>query len=75
MLGYTLDTNKNVANDDYIKNVKAQMVKDLKDNIPYIISKINQLGLESSSFYIYLIPFNDADNEKTIIMKNLVGGE
>ena len=75
LLGYTINTDKNVSNEDYIKNVKTQMVKDLQDNIPYIVSKINQLGLSNSSFYIYLIPFNDANNEKTIIMKNLVGGE
>lgn len=75
LLGYTIDVEQNVGNDDYPKNVKNQMIKDLQDNIAYIISKINQIGLQNSSFYIYLIPFNDADNEKSIIIKELVGGE
>ena len=75
LLGYTIDVEQNVSNEDYAKNVKNQMVKDLQDNITYIISKINQIGLQNSSFYIYLIPFNDADNDKSIIMKTLVGGE
>lgn len=74
LLGYTLDINKKVGNEEYIQNVKLQMIQDLQANIPYIVSKINQLGLQNSSFYIYLIPFNDADNDKTIIMNNLVGG-
>ena len=74
LLGYTLVINKKGGNEKYIQNVKLQMIKDLQANIPYIVSKINQLGLQNSSFYIYLIPFNDADNDKTIIMNNLVGG-
>lgn len=75
LLGYTLDIEKNVSNEDCNKNVKNQMIKDLQKNIPYIVSKINLIGLQNSSFYIYLIPFNNADNEKSIIMKTLVGGE
>ncbi len=74
LLGYSIDVDKNVSNEDYAKNVKNQMIKDLQENITYIVSKINQIGLQNSSFYIYLIPFNDADNEKSIIMKTLVGG-
>ena len=75
LLGYTIDVKQNVGNEDYPKHVKNQMIKDLQDNIAYIVSKINQIGLQNSSFYIYLIPFNDADNEKSIIIKELVGGE
>lgn len=75
LLGYTIDVEQNVGNEDYPKHVKNQMIKDLQDNIAYIVNKINQIGLQNSSFYIYLIPFNDADNEKSIIIKELVGGE
>lgn len=75
LLGYTIDVEQNVENEDYPKHVKNQMIKDLQDNIAYIVSKINQIGLQNSSFYIYLIPFNDADNEKSMIMKELIGGE
>ena len=75
LLGYTIDVEQNVGNEDYPKHVKNQMIKDLQDNIAYIVYKINQIGLQNSSFYIYLIPFNDADNEKSIIIKELVGGE
>lgn len=75
LLGYTIDVEQNVGNEDYPKNVKNQMIKDLQDNIAYIASKINQIGLQNSSFYIYLIPFNDAEKEKSIIIKELVGGE
>ena len=74
LIGYSIQTNKNVDNKSYVKNIKEQMIKDLQEQLPYIISKINALKMQNYSFYIYLIPFDDASNDKTFIMKNMVGG-
>ncbi|MEG1751933.1 MAG: DUF1837 domain-containing protein [Clostridia bacterium] len=74
LIGYSIQTNKNVDNKTYNQNIKEQMLKDLQEELPYIIEKINNLKMTNSSFYIYLVPFDNAENDKTTIMKNIVGG-
>lgn len=75
LIGYSISVDKNTDNISYRNNLNRQMIDDLQNNISYIISKINELNLQNSSFYIYLIPFDNAENDNENILKALVGGE
>lgn len=47
---------------------------DITVNASYIYDKIKNLKLGSHSFYIYVLPFNDADTDKANIIDRLIGG-
>ena len=53
---------------DYILHADIEEIK------PYIVRKIQDLGLEGYSFFFYVLPFNDAPNEKTQIMEEVYTG-
>ena len=50
------------------------MKDDLSNVQPYIVKKITDEGLSGYNFYFYVIPFNDADSEKTEIIDSMIGG-
>ena len=75
LLGYSIDLDKAINNEEYRKNLDKKMVDDLQNQIPYIVNKINETGLQNSSFYIYLLPLDDASKDKHTIMQNLIGGD
>ena len=75
LLGYSIDLDKAVYNEEYRKNLDKKMVDDLQNQIPYIVNKINESGLQDSSFYIYLLPLDDASKDKHTIMQSLIGGD
>lgn len=74
LIGYSINIDRNVDNKTFVKNLKEQMIKDLQEQLPYIVTKINDLEMQNSSFYIYLMPFDNANNDKSTIMRNIVGG-
>jgi len=43
--------------------------------MPYILQKIKDCGLGMHSFYIYVLPFNDAEEEKKSIMEAVLEGD
>jgi len=45
---------------------------DIKQHASYIASKINSLNLNTHSFYFYIVPFNDAEEDKRKIMEDLL---
>lgn len=49
-----------------------KMECDIKNHASYIANKIKTLGLDSHSFYFYIVPFNDAEVDKKQIMENLM---
>lgn len=49
------------------------MADDIKGIIPYIEFKITALGLRNHSFYIYILPLNDALRDKETIIKEALG--
>ena len=55
---------------DYIEN----LIKDINDVQPYITQKIVDNGLDGYSFYFYVLPFNDAPNERESIIKSILSG-
>ena len=74
-LGYSIGVNSDV--DHFEEDAASKLEQDVRDIIPYIITKINALGLKDRSFYVYFLPFNDAVKDKITIMENLLltGGD
>ncbi len=73
-LGYTLSIDKSKClKSEYIQLAKDQMKRDI-DNIKiYIEDRIKEKQLNGYNFYFYILPFNDADNEKINIVKSMTG--
>lgn len=74
-LGYTIKLdNPESDSQKYREAIKEQLKRDIANVQPYIIKKIQDAGLAGYSFYFYLLPFNDASNEKTSIIQELLSG-
>lgn len=74
-LGYTLGLGKDYPVHEYEELAEQKMQADIKRYIPYILQKIQDCGLEMHSFYIYVLPFNDAEEEKKSIMEAVLEGD
>ena len=75
-LGYTIGldpTKYGVA--EYPQIVEEKMQEDIRRNIDYILKKINDNFLGQHSFYFYVLPFNDAEEEKKAIMEAVMKGD
>lgn len=73
-LGYTINVDgTGLSNDEYLKNANEKMINDIKGIIPYIESKIGALSLSNHSFYVYILPLNDALSDKESIIKDALG--
>ena len=70
-LGYTINIQDAhlLDNEQFIIAAKEKMDEDIKNIIPYINNKITALGLTNHSFYIYILPLNDALTDKEEIIK------
>lgn len=68
-LGYTPEVNSNVINEEFKANLLNKLKEDIIDIEPYITSKIKSLGLQNHSFYVYVLPFNDALMDSKEIIK------
>lgn len=75
-LGYTLEIDSSVlSNPQFRVEAVNKMKEDIKSVTPYIVDKINSMGMGGYSFYFYVLPFNDAPVEKKeIIQEMLTGG-
>lgn len=72
-LGYSIEKDATpCSNDEYRDRAVAIMERDIADNVQYIQDKITALGLTNYSFYIYVLPFNDALCDKQSIIDNLM---
>lgn len=73
-LGYSigLDATK-YSNAEYRQALQEKMKKDIQDNVSYISSRISRKGLLSYSFYFYVLPFNNAANDRATIIRKLKG--
>jgi len=54
----------------YSSNLEAQMELDITNISTYLENKIITLGLSNYSFYVYILPLNDALLDKDSIMKD-----
>lgn len=60
---------------EYEELVAKKMVEDIQRHAQYIADKIKSNGLERHSFYIYILPFMDAETNKSEIMDHVMKGE
>lgn len=56
------------GNDEYRQLMEKKMDRDIHYYANYIAKKIHNYGLSTHSFYIYVLPLDDADEDKTLIM-------
>ena len=72
-LGYSLGLDPSTrSNMEFLHALDKKMESDIKHHAGYIADKIKILGLDSHSFYFYIVPFNDAEVDKKQIMENLM---
>ena len=69
-LGYTVKTPYEPNNAIYSANLEAQMDIDITKISTYLEKRIAALGLLNYSFYVYVLPLNDAIIDKESIMKD-----
>lgn len=71
-LGYTILIKgaSYLSDSEYLEELKKNMEKDIIDSLPYIETKIKALHLDSHSFYFYILPLNDAENDTQTIMND-----
>jgi len=72
-LGYKLGINSDRGEEFYIV-AEQKMKLDIKSHAAYITQKINEKGLQNHSFYVFVVPFNNADSEKIDLMKGILEG-
>lgn len=71
-LGYSLGLDPHTrSNLKFLKDLEAKMDADINNHIVYIADKINKLGLDTHSFYFYIVPFNNAIQDKKQVMETL----
>lgn len=75
-LGYSLNLEgSQMSNDEYRMAAAQKMADDIQGIAPYIEEKIRNTGLSGYSFYIYVIPFNNAAKDRAAIIMKLKGGD
>ena len=73
-LGYTLDIDATIySNAQFRDSVKQKLKEDVQNIASYIEHKINDSGLMGYSFYFYILPFNNAKEDRAKIVKRLKG--
>ena len=74
-LGYTIALdNPESDSQKYRVAVKNQLIKDINAAHQHIIDLIVNNGLSGYSFYFYVMPFNDALNERASIVNEMLTG-
>jgi len=75
-LGYSLGLDaEKYSNAEFRAEATRKMQTDVKAHASYIAQKIREANMGMHSFYFYILPFNDADNEKESVMTVLLDGE
>lgn len=74
-LGYSIGVNAEEHPEiEYEELVTKKMVADIQHHAQYIADKIKSSGLGMRSFYIYILPFMDAESNKSEIMNHVMKG-
>lgn len=74
-LGYSLGLGSDYPVAEYEAIAEEKMQADIKRYIPYILKKIRDLNLGMHSFYIYVLPFQDAEEDKKKVMEAVLEGD
>ena len=74
-LGYSLKINPPVADPAlYRAAAEEQLKRDVESVKGYIADTMKRHKLEGYTFYCYVLPFNDAPNEKTSLIDEMLEG-
>lgn len=74
-IGYSIDLNpEDYTPEEFSDVLFKKLEADINANASYICNKIKAFKLGNHSFYIYILPFNDADTDSAMIIDKLVGG-
>lgn len=75
-ISYTIDIpgKDTMSNSAYRSALQAKMDSDITSAIPYIINKINILGLSHHSFYLFILPLDKVEDDTRAIISMSVGG-
>lgn len=72
-LGYTVNVSaRGLTQEQFRTAVLSRLQADIEELKPYVLQKIEDLGLEKYDLYIYVLPFNDAPNESVEIMNSII---
>jgi hypothetical protein len=77
-VGYTADLPDGtlMASDtEFALAVEEKLKNDIEANISFINDKILDLGLNAHSFYFYVLPFNNAEDDVKDVFKHVIGME
>ncbi len=74
-LGYKLGLKAEGRGPEFEELAQQKMLYDIKNHAAYIAQKIRGNHLDTHAFYVYVVPFNDADAEKKTIMEPVLNGE
>lgn len=74
-LGYTpkLPDSSTMSDEEFKAAVAKRLEDDVADNIDFIEKQLVVLGLNTSSLYVYLLPFNNVEADKKQIMAHALG--
>ncbi len=74
-LGYSISLfgTESLNNTLLAAEITKRMQNDILGCIPYIQYKISKLSLTGHSFYFYVLPLIDAENDKDNIMNSAIG--
>lgn len=74
-LGYSLKIDPPVADPAlYRTDAEEQLKRDIESVKGYIADTMKRHNLEGYTFYCYVLPFNDAPNEKTSLIDEMLEG-
>lgn len=74
-IGYSIGLDpEDYTIDEYADVLNRKLESDINDQSSYIYKKIRELKMGNHSFYVYILPFNDADADKNTIISSLIGG-
>lgn len=72
-VGYSLGLDKSkYTSQEYRDQIEKKMDADILYYAPKIRDRINKMGLQNRSFYIYVLPLDDAEEDKKSIMKKIM---
>jgi len=74
-LGYNVDVPdaETLPSEEYMQAMIKKMQADITACVPYIQNKINELKLGIHSFYIYVLPLDNVNTDRTTIMNKALG--
>ena len=74
-LGYSLKIDPPVTDPAlYRSSAEEQLKQDVESVKSYIADTMKRHNLEGYTFYCYVLPFNDAPNEKTSLIDEMLEG-